>query len=337
MKNNYKIVCNTAAGRRRYMQYLVPQVVSCDIVDRYDIWVNTMNIRDIEFFRMLAKQYPKIRLVWQPTGIIDGNKSINAFYEDCCDEDTIYIKLDDDIVWIEPGYFEKIVQFRIDNPQYFVVSPMVINNQKTSYVFQCEGLLPIKRYRRADPFDKILLKSGKFAKELHQWFIDNYLINNEYTKLHCGNYPMGITRFSINSIVWFGSQLKAFGGIVTDDDEEFMSSIKPTQLGQSNCLYGGALIAHFAFGPQRKALDNTDLLNQYGAYLHETWSRDPRLKEIDSYVQHCMKTVDGYTEEECRNLEFPPYKTPVKENKLKHRLRFLWERYLYYKKPYLKP
>ena len=116
-----------------------------------------------------------------------------------------------------------------------------------------------------------------------------------------------------------------------------MSSIKPTQLGQSNCLYGGALIAHFAFGPQRKALDNTDLLNQYGAYLHETWSHEPRLKEIDSYVQHWMKTVDGYTEEECRNLEFPPYKTPVKENKLKHRLRFLWERYLYYKKPYLKP
>ena len=33
MYNNYKIVCNTAAGRRRYMQYLIPQVICSDIVD----------------------------------------------------------------------------------------------------------------------------------------------------------------------------------------------------------------------------------------------------------------------------------------------------------------
>ena len=336
MKNNYKIVCNTAAGRRRYMQYLVPLVVGCDIVDRYDIWVNTTNIRDIEFFRLLAKQYPKIRLVWQPDSIINGNKSINAFYKNCCDEDTIYIKLDDDIVWIEPGYFEKIVQFRIDNPQYFVISPLVINNQKSSYILQCEGLLPIEKYRRADPFDKIFLKSGKFAKELHNWFINHYLKNNEYHKLHCGTYPMGVTRFSINSIVWFGSKMKSFSGIVTGDDEEFLSSIKPTQLGLSNCLYGGTLIVHFAFGPQRKSLDKTNLLNQYGALLHERWSKDTKLKEIDTYVQDCLKTVEEYTEEECRSLEHPPYKTPVKENKLKQKIRFLWDRFLYNKKPFLK-
>ena len=336
MKNNYKIVCNTAAGRRRYMQYLVPQVVCCDIVDRYDIWVNTMDARDLEFFRMLAKQYPKIRLVWQPDGIIDGNNSINAFYKDCCDEDTIYIKLDDDIVWIESGYFEKIVQFRIDNPQYFLISPLVINNQKSTYILQCKDLLPLEKYRRADPFDKILLKSGKFAKELHQWFISNYLTKEQYQNLHCGTYPMGITRFSINSIVWFGRQMKSFGGIVEGDDEEFLSSIKPTLLRQSNCLYGDAIIAHFAFGPQRKQLDATNLLQQYGDYLHEKWKQDPQLKEIDTYVQSCLKTVNEYTEEDIKNLSFPPYKCPIKENKLKRRLIFLWGRILYGKKPYIK-
>ena len=54
MYNNYKIVCNTAAGRRRYMQYLIPQVICSDIVDRYDIWVNTTDKKDIAFFEMLA-------------------------------------------------------------------------------------------------------------------------------------------------------------------------------------------------------------------------------------------------------------------------------------------
>ena len=37
MYQNYKVVVNTAAGRRRYMQYLVPPILNADIVDRYDI------------------------------------------------------------------------------------------------------------------------------------------------------------------------------------------------------------------------------------------------------------------------------------------------------------
>lgn len=55
MYQNYKVVVNTAAGRRRYMQYLVPPILNADIVDRYDIWVNTRNMVDIEFFKKLAQ------------------------------------------------------------------------------------------------------------------------------------------------------------------------------------------------------------------------------------------------------------------------------------------
>ena len=50
MYQNYKVVVNTAAGRRRYMQYLIPYVLASDIVDRYDLWINTMNCQDIAFF-----------------------------------------------------------------------------------------------------------------------------------------------------------------------------------------------------------------------------------------------------------------------------------------------
>jgi hypothetical protein len=72
MYQNYKVVVNTAAGRRRYMQYLVPPILNADIVDRYDIWVNTRNMVDIEFFKKLAQKYPKVNLVWQPDGVVNG-------------------------------------------------------------------------------------------------------------------------------------------------------------------------------------------------------------------------------------------------------------------------
>ena len=110
---------NTAAGRRRYMQYLIPQVVISDIVDRYDLWINTTNKDDIFFFMKVAELSSKINLIWQPDKKINGILSMGAFYKDCCEEDTIYIKLDDDMIWFEPTFFEKMVDFRIDNPQYF--------------------------------------------------------------------------------------------------------------------------------------------------------------------------------------------------------------------------
>ena len=128
MYNNFKIVCNTAAGRRRYMQYLLPPILASDIIDRYDIWINTVDTCDIEFFKLIAQKYPKVNLVWQPDGIVDGINSINAFYRACVEEDMIYLKMDDDIIWTEPDFFEKMVAFRVNNPGYFLVSPMVINN-----------------------------------------------------------------------------------------------------------------------------------------------------------------------------------------------------------------
>ena len=131
MYKGYKVVVNTAAGRRRYMQYLIPYIVSCPYVDRYDIWVNTHNGADIEFFKQMASRFPVVNLVWQPDGVVNGNASINAFYKACVEEQTIYFKLDDDVVWMEPGLIEKMIQFRLDYPQYFLVSPLVILNSAT--------------------------------------------------------------------------------------------------------------------------------------------------------------------------------------------------------------
>ena len=146
MYQNYKVVVNTAAGRRRYMQYLVPPILNADIVDRYDIWVNTRNMVDIEFFKKLAQKYPKVNLVWQPDGVVNGIASINAFYRDCCDKDTIYMKLDDDVVWFEPELFEKMVKFRVDNPEYFLVSPLVINNALSTYLLQVHNKIKLDKY-----------------------------------------------------------------------------------------------------------------------------------------------------------------------------------------------
>lgn len=304
MYQTYNVVINTAAGRRRYMQYLIPYILSCKYVDRYDIWVNTHNGADIEFFRQVAARFPVVNLVWQPDGVVDGNASINAFYKKCIEPNTIYFKLDDDIVWMEPDLIEKMLQFRIAYPQYFLVTPLVINNSLSTYLLQLAGKIQLDRYYNASSLHPILWKSGFFACDLHDWFIHNYLKTGSWNNLHIGKKEMGMTRFSINAILWFGDEMRKIGGEVPGDDEEYLSCIYPTSHGVSNAWNGDAIVAHFAFFTQREALDKMGILEKYGSCCIDSWRGEQRMKEISDEVQDVMKDI-ALRQEQLENTPSP--------------------------------
>lgn len=324
MYKNFKVIVNTAAGRRRYMQYLIPQVLACEIVDRYDLWLNTTNKQDLEFFKILAKKYPKINLVWQPDGVINGNKSINAFYKKCVDEDAIYFKLDDDIVWMEDKLIENMVRFRVENPDFFLVTPLVINNSLSTYLFQLHGRIHLSYYCNSDPYSDILWRSGKFATDLHEWFLDNYLITHKTSQLHFGNgkTPVSMTRFSINSILWFGKDMKEMEGIVPGDDEEYLSCIYPTLHGKANCWNTNALVAHFAFYTQRAYIDQKAILEKYGSFLKSQW----KLGTIEQDVYKNIIEAMTFVEENANLLPEAPYKQIInkKQNNLKAFIKDLY-------------
>jgi len=288
----YKIVCVTPAGRRRYMQYLVPQILSSKIVDRYDIWVNTKDPKDLSFLKKLKKINEKVRLIEQPDGKVVGNRSINAFFKQAMDEDTIYIRLDDDIIWIEPEFFDKIVKFRIDNPQYFLISPLVINNALCTFILQTEKKFRYPEYIKATCFDQIGWKDGEFAHQLHLWFISK-VKNGSYTELYCGPKQIGLNRFSINSICWYGKTFKEFDGIVLDDEEEYVSVVKPTELGKVSCFYCDAIIAHFAFYTQRDHLDRTNVLEDYSRIVKLIYGTNDEYKKLSSDIQKILIEVEN--------------------------------------------
>lgn len=319
MYKNYKVIVNTAAGRRRYMQYLIPYIVSCPYVDRYDIWINTHNGADIEFFKQVAEKFPVVNLVWQPDRVVNGNKSINAFYKDCVEPDAIYFKLDDDVVWMEPGLIEKMVAFRVENPEYFLVSPLVINNSLSTYLLQVENKLHLDQYYEACATHPIFWKSGNFATELHQWFIDNYLKAGKWEELHLGKKVMGMTRFSINAILWFGAEMKKFAGVVPGDDEDFMSCIYPTGQGMANAWNGDAIVAHFAFFTQREKLDKAGILEQYGAIVGKQWYGDKEQAKVYDTIQDIMHCIEVNKDELLKRKS--PYKHVVQKATLRSKIK----------------
>jgi len=262
MYKDHKIVCVTPAGRRRYMRLLVPQVLASPLVDRYDIWVNTTEPRDLAFFDTLAKRDPRVRLVQQPDGQVPTIRSIGGFHRTAMDDDTIYIRFDDDIVWIQPDFFERHLEFRISNPQYLLTMPLIVNNSICSALLLHTGKIGSSRPLKFEVFGRIGFFDGMFAEALHRQFL-NLIEAGEWQKLRGGSYPIAVSHFSINCICWFGKTLAAYPDLITSDEEVDWSVRGSVKTGLANCFATDAMVAHYAFYPQRSYLERSDILEEY--------------------------------------------------------------------------
>lgn len=288
MFEGYRVVCVTPAGRRRYMQLLVPQILGCDLVDRYDIWVNTGDAADIAFFEGLAAKYPRVRLIPQPDGKAPGVEAIHAFHRFATDADTIYVRFDDDVVWMEPGFFETLLRFRFDHPDYFLVMPLIVNNALCSNLLQTLGKIKPWRHIHTNCFDRIGWAQPEFAVALHRFMLD-LIQRGEAARLHSGAHVIALNRFSINCISWFGRHLAPFGGEVAIQEEEDMSAAIPARLRRANCFCTDTIAVHFAFFTQRAWIDGTGILDEYVSIL----ARRPEIAGLLAEVSEIRRAADA--------------------------------------------
>lgn len=284
MFEGYRVVCVTPAGRRRYMSLLAPQVLACDLIDRYDLWVNTARAGDRAFLEALAKLDRRVRLVAQPDGKAPGLDAIHGFHRTTQDADTIYIRLDDDVVWLEPGFFETLLRFRVAHPRYFLVMPLIINNAVCTSLLQSCGKITPSRFVGASCMDPIGWREPRFAIRLHLFFLD-LVARGETHRLHCGPREIALNRFSINAICWFGRDMAAIGGEVRPAEEEDLSNIIPTRLGRANCFCTDTIAAHFAFDTQHEQVDRSGVLERYAAALYQRAELQPLLRETAAIAE----------------------------------------------------
>ena len=268
MYNNYKIVVVTPSGRKRYQQILFEYLKkSSNIIDEYRIWQNTNNQEDLVFFNEIASQYPWVTIDTRSS--VGGNKNIAQYFDKCCDPDTIYIRLDDDIVYLDNSFISNILNFRTNNPDFFLVFGNIINNDICNHLHHRIGAFT---WNTHIPYGCAAnaWQDTKLAEEIHKQFLIN-LSNNTINKYMFDRYIIyERSRFSINAICWFGTDMKTiynnFGGIVHDEEHDI--TVNKTQaLNKFNVICGSALCSHFAFFTQRDYLDNTSILNEYQKLL----------------------------------------------------------------------
>jgi hypothetical protein len=264
MRDSHRIVCVTPAGRRRYLRLLVPYVLACPQVDRYDLWVNTPDEADIAFMEAVAGIDERIRLVRLPEGREPGPQSIGAFWPAAAEPDTVYVRFDDDVVWIDAGFFDTLLAFRLAHPEYFMVAPLIVNNAMGTYLLQTFRKIETSRRAGPDRFDPVGWIDPSLARSLHGLF-QEIVAAGEVGRLDCGRIPVSGNCFSINCIAWFGRDFAAFGGEVPkgEDEEQAASCTLALRAGRINAIETAAIAAHFAFYTQRSLMDGTGLIDGY--------------------------------------------------------------------------
>lgn len=245
----------TPAGRRRYLDLLYRHLKAQR--GSFDTWlllVNTGDPADIGFCERLAARNEDWIETRYATGSEPsrGNLNIHKFLNEfCADVDVTYLRLDDDVVYLAPGFVDRMFAFRESNPSYFLTYGNVINNAVVAWIHQKLGTFGAPgRHSRYDCMCDVGLKDPAFAESLHRAF----LARPEPSAWSFGRWVLTEhERCSVNAVCWFGADLAA--APVGEDEEQWLAVVRPRETSRVNAVCGDAVCVHYAFAPQRAHLD----------------------------------------------------------------------------------
>lgn len=234
MKNKVILFC--PGGRKNILSiqlsYML-KILDLDMVFEYHIWDFAWSKEDSDYISQLNKIHPKIKIKNSPytnasrAGEI-ASKQFSYFLSDYYKFDTycdyIFIKIDDDLCFVDTNNFEKFVYGRM-NSNAFLYSANVINNNH--------------------------LATSEFDN-LHNDFIHNY--DNILKKNNVKNSEIfsNEKRLSINFVSFLGKDLKyinkEFSNGIGSNDEWRLCHTIPKMLGRENeiCLF--MTVVHYAYG-----------------------------------------------------------------------------------------
>jgi len=263
-----KTIIVTPAGRKRYLEILLNNLLKQKKhFSVWQLWLNTENQEDIDYCKSLEKQYDWIKC-YDLDIPFAGIVSIHTFFKYATDKDCVYIRLDDDIVYIEKDFVRKLSASRRKNPEPFLIYANIVNNSICDHIHQRIGALPYSVGRiNYNVLDDVGWRSGIVAEQKHKVFFDHiengtlnaykfspqWILKSDHPE-HC----------SINAISWLGSRFAEFEGRVGENEEIWLSIDKPTADHTHNIICGDALCVHYAFWPQRDHVDScTYVLDKY--------------------------------------------------------------------------
>ena len=283
MIDGFRVVAFTPVGRKRYMDLLagfLKREHDAGHVDKWLLFNNAYLPEDSTYADQLAAQWDWVEVL-REHGIAhtisesasdpfkwSRPENISLFYKYMNEpDDTVYLRFDDDIVYIAENCIERWVRYRIEHPEPFAVFPTIINNVRTSYHMQQQGIVPEWGIKN-DMYDKVAWKNLRYVHFLHEkaltaiergTLVEDFTIKSEFFGASAEGWEAG--HISINAFAVFAKDLHACR--VAHDEEGYLSLHRPKALGRPNARCGDAVLIHFAYHTQTGYMDKTGILGDY--------------------------------------------------------------------------
>lgn len=317
MFKGYKIVSVTPAGRKRYLKILDHYLrKNQNIIDKHIFWVNTKNKEDIEYMLYLKNKYPnfyELEYFESDKDLLSDSSNYSAFnihnfFRKCIDPSTIYIRFDDDICFIDENALENLLTFRIENPEIFIVYPVIINNCFITNILQNLNISSNKHGVAGEDRMGNGWSNPLIGENLHNEFLNNYKKENlniyKIKDIILDNYQL----VSINCICWFGKEFAKFDGNVGKDEELWLSQTKPYESFKYNAICGNSLVVHFSFFTQKEYFEReTNLLENYESICQKSVENKSLEIKNEFKFDNIWKTYLAEKIIEDQNIEFNFY------------------------------
>jgi len=255
------VIFTCFVGRERYLKLLVPYIttlVSRGLIDEVHFWDYTRDPSDADYIRTLPFSIfvPKSKENW-------------GDYYRCYtpvkypNPDTVIIKCDDDIVYIDVDHFEDFIAARRAHPEALIFSPSVINNPV------CSAFLFYRKLLEGFTGPEIEIGAAN-GKKIHEFFLNNRveftnacLATSRFGKVSL-NLP-GI-RFNINFICILARDLDILyqGPYDGHDDEAWLGCHAPKYYNRNIWIDLNFIVSHMAFTDQRaQGFDEEPFIERY--------------------------------------------------------------------------
>ena len=260
-----KIKVVTPAGRRTYLQLLSRYVLGSPEVAEWQLWDNCRNETDRAYLHELAASDSRCQLKQLP-GANGGWGIIGDFFRFCDDPEALYLRLDDDVVFLEPDFFPKfIAKAKEERGKALWFSPLIINNAICTWLIKFFSRVLIKGPLTCQAMCPYSWAHPALPAALHPVFIEAAR-SGRLDDFRVADYEVRLSRFSINAFGFFGADRVALGErfIAPDgNEEEWLSAVLPAMVGRPGKIFGDILASHFSFYTQERDLLLTDILEDY--------------------------------------------------------------------------
>lgn len=277
-----KIVSMTIVGRLKYLKVQLPYLLAHRGQNHRHYWC--MNVFDKETEEWIERVTTEHSDYFEIMRIPEGSTvhewpgfNVQYFLNGMeIDPETVYVKLDDDVVYLSPGFFDILAREKVNNPDVPVMCPFIINNQAHAHVAQKHGLLPSYWeyihdatwcYTGEDTHKLNYFHNLDYGEALHRYFLEN----NVDRWVNWRDSPWIFSknsRFSINCIAMTGNDLLK-ARPVPCDDEEYLSRTVPRDMRRNNAMTTKCMCVHFSFYNQQGHFLDRGLLEYYDTLCHK--------------------------------------------------------------------